>query len=620
MLSPGKWHLQVPKDREGNLQFRLRLLRLAAKGEKESQAIIEACRQDILFFINAFIWQYNPKKKGLEAVGQFLTWDFQEDALAGRPETTGTTGMVWCYECDKSAAIEKSREMGATWLFLIFELWLFLFHPYVQCLNISKSADAVDCQSPDSLFYKIRFMLRHLPDWLKGEVLHRKMYFKSKRTESVITGEASTGRAGVGGRASVIFIDEFSKIKEDREVRERTASTSDCRFFNSTHEGPDTEFYKLTTTPEIAKIVMHWTQHPEKKRGLYRYDKKTNAIEVLDRDHYPSNYAAVYSEAPAGGPFPGLRSPWYDQKVADIGSMRGVGVELDIDPGGSVSQFFNPLTIRALQAAYCIAPLWEGDITFDRESAEPLGLVPLAGGPIKIWITLKPDGSLPFGKYCAGADISTGGGATPSILSIGNAATGEKVLEYGTSIILPELFAPICVAICRMFQDEHGSPALFGWEHAGPGMTFGKRVLELGYGRIYWREAHATLAGGKVSNIPGWYPSNEAKRMLLEDYRGALESRAFINRSEPALAECLWYRYDAAGNVVHPTDYGGDDPTGARVNHGDRVIADGLAWKMMQQMGIMRSPEQRQIEQAPVGSLAWRRQIRANPETDTAWA
>jgi hypothetical protein len=283
-----------------------------------------------------------------------------------------------------------------------------------------------------------------------------------------------------------------------------------------------------------VKIQMHWTEHPEYKRGLYRFDPATNAVEVLDKTfNYPPDFEFVKSGAPSGGPFPGIRSPWYDRMCVEIGSTRGIAIELDIDPGGSVSQFFNAMTVKSLIGTYCRPPSWEGDVSFDPDSGKPEGLIEVPGGPLKLWLQLK-DGKPPPDKYGAGGDLSTGVGATNSCLCWSSGSTGEKVAEYASPSIPPERMALIAVAICWLFKDENGQPALFGWEHHGPGLNFGKRVVELGYPNIFYREAHQSLAGGKISTIPGWYPSNEQKRILLDSYRAALDFRHFINRSEPA--------------------------------------------------------------------------------------
>ncbi len=621
-MSPGKWHLQVPKERRANLEFRLKLLRLAKGSPKNQAALRVACQQDILFYINSFVWTYDPRKQGGDRVGPWICYDYQEralfkvpgvpwNALDTRPEEAG---ILWCVEHERDLACQKSKDVGLTWLFLIVMDWLNRFQDYHQSLCISKSEKAVESESPNCLFWKIDFMHEHLPDWF-GKVKRRDLSIEYLKSKSMVTGEASTGRAGVGGRATTAFVDEFPLIKEAALVRQRTSDTANVRFFNGTHQGTDTEFYDLCNTPEVAQLTVHWTQHPEKRKGLYRYDVAKGAIEVLDKTyHYPPDFQFVMSEAPAGGPYPGLRSPWYDAQVARKGTTRAVAIDLDIDPGGSASQFFNPITIRTLQATYCREPVWEGHIAYDRDSGQPERLIEAPGGPLKLWIHPKPDGSMPLSSYGAGADISTGNGRTNSCLSIGDGQTGLKVLEYATCTVEPKDLAPICTAICWLFKDDNGRPAYFAWEHHGPGLSFGNKVVELLYPRIYWREAHSTLGGGKVSNIPGWYPSNDTKLLLFEDYRAALDSRAFVNPCSLALKECLPYRYTPNG-MDHPHDVTAEDPTAARVNHGDRATADALCWKMMKSFGIVK-PKPEPKQEIPVGSFAWRRQLRARREEE----
>ncbi len=624
-LSPEKWHEKVPREWRGNLRLRHRLLTEADGNRQKQRALRLACKEDILFYINTFVWQFNPKKKG-EQVGPFITWDYQEDALMARPETWDgdlnrpEKGILWCFEHDRTAVIEKSREMGASWLFLIFQDWLCLFHEYTQTLNISRSADAVDCKSPDSLFWKLRFMHARLPGWLRGEIVEQSMYMEYKESRSWATGEASTGRAGVGGRAAVIFVDEFSQIKEDTEVRQRTANTADCRFFNGTHLGTETEFYRLTDSPEIVKIVMHWSQHPDKKKGLYKFDPVTNKIVVLDTSYeFPADYQFVYEALPAGGPYPGLRSPWYDWKCGDIGSNRGVAMELDINPEGSVSQFISkPEQLVSLIRTYCRSADWRGKVMYDPDTGRPAGLVQDSAGPLSLWLLPRPDGGMPRGLYKIGSDLSSGVGATNSCLSIVLATTGEKIGEYVTPFVLPDQMAYLAIALGWLFKTEAGEGAQIVWEKRGPGTVYGNKLVELGYGNIY-RVLRASRKLQFSDTEPGWNPTVDNKRVLLEDYRAALLSRQFLNRSEVALREFFQFKYQRDGSVVHSGEESRDEPSGARANHGDRVIADALAWMLSKPCWAVA--KKTELKEAPILSLAWRREMWAekNREKEDAY-
>lgn len=603
MLSPGQFHKLIPKDPVQNVRLRLAFYRACAGNPNLQRGFWLLFQRDLVAYINLCVWQFNPLKK-TGRIGPFITWDFQEEILLARPDNEyGFKGILWTYENDKTTVCEKSREMGFSWLFLIFQDWLCLFQENVQALNISRSTDAVDSKSANSLFWKIRFMHQHLPAWLRGEIEELKLFFGFKRTGSEIAGEASTGRAGVGGRATVIFVDEFSQIREDVEVRQRTASTADCRFFNGTHIGMGTEFYRLTKEPEINKIVAHWSRHPEKRKGLYQVDDK-GRVTLLDQSLDLTGYDFVLDGSPTGGPRPGVRSPWYDRKVQDIGQARGVAMELDIDPAGSVSQVFDPLLIYSLVREYCCEPYWEGDLLHDH--GRPIKLVQRKGGKLRLWVHLQA-GRPPFGRYGAGADTATGIGATPSCLTIGSADTGDKVAEYADATIAPRDFADLAVALCWLFKDQEGTGARLCWEAHGPGENFGQKVAELGYGHIYYREPEVPSARLARGAVPGWAHTPNSIAAVIGSYLAALRERRFLNRSKLALLECLLFKYDEQGSITHAQAKSKDDPSGARVNHADRVIADALAWKMMDALGTLVAEPP-----APKGpailSLEWRRQ------------
>ena len=601
--------IEIPKEIEENLELRHFLLDKAKKDRTLQRALWLRCKHDILFFVNVFTFQFNPKKKGREAVGPFITWSFQDRMLLDRPETTGRKGILWYYENDRTCVVEKSREMGASWIFLIFQVWLCLFHDYVQVLDISRSADAVDSKSRNSLFAKIRFIHEHLPEWMTGTILHTNMYFEYKRTNSEITGEASTGRSGSGGRATVQFIDEFQEIKEDVKVRQNTASIGDCRFFNGTHLGTGTEFYELTTNKEIGKIVVHWTRHPDKNKGLYSYDVENHkqrfwkydeaTDKIVERPgpdiQYDPDFQFVQDGVPVGGPHPGIRSPWYDAKCVDIGNRHGVAMELDIDPKGAAKQFFDALLIDALKRKYAQRPWWEGDLLYDQDGY-PKGLVKADGGPLRLWLRLDDNGRPPQFPYGTGADIATGLGATPSTLSMGNCITGEKVVEYSNAHIDEKEFGIFAVALCRWFVDKNGIGAKLCWERNGScGVTFGNKVVELGYSNFY---LHRPERGDKLkaaaSESPGWLNNSKNKKVLLLEYSLALRDGHCLNPSERALDECLQIKYDNRGEIVHSRESTGDEA--ARENHADLVMSDAQMNKMMQEVGQLASVVKKQEE------------------------
>jgi hypothetical protein len=597
-FSPGCWYKTVPKDPCENLRFRRFVLERARKDRRVRRGLVEACSQDLLFYINTFVWQYNPRKVDSGEVGPFITWPFQDEAFFT---------ILDCIEKAQDLCVEKSREMGATWMFLIVMDWLFLFHPWKKFLCISRNADAVDCEDPDSLFWKIDFMHDRLPDFLlpggnRQMIQRNKFYYGNLPNGSSITGQASTGRAGVGGRATCMFVDEFTQIREDREVLHRTSDTTGCRLFNFTHLGTDTAAYEIVSAGSMRKLRLHWSQHPDKVHGLYKYDTKARRVEVLDKAYeYDSKFNFVMDGK--------LRSPWYDEQCRRKASPRAVAMDLDIDPRGSVSQFVDPMVIDELIGSFSCDPYWEGELCYDPDTGRPYQdpLLARKGGPLKLWLTPDGRGALEHTVYGIGIDIAEGTGATPSCLTIMN-KRGDKVGEYVNRHIKPEDFAVLAVAMARVLTDSEGETARLAWEACGPGDRFGKVVTDrCAYRRVYMRTNEQALAYMRsYQDVAGWYPTAANRTQLLGEYRRALYNRNCINRSGWSLEEFKLFRYDARGEA----EYGGsasDDHSGAGVNHGDVVISDALAWKMVaDHVRLVEDVEQPEIK---VGSLSWRRDV-----------
>lgn len=609
VLSPGKWNETVPREILPNLKWRQWLLRRCREEKKFRSAVRLMCKQDLLFFINSFVYQYNPLLKSeKERVGPFVTWPYQERALTDRPN-----GILWCIEKDRTAVVEKSREMGASWLFLIVEDWLCIFHRHIQTLNISRNAQAVDSASKNSLFPKIRFIHKYLPRWLTGPITSREFNLGFEKTGSEITGEASTGSSGAGGRASLILVDEFSEIREAAKVRQNTASIAECRLFNGTHLDVGTEFYQLTQTPEIVKIQMHWTRHPRKNRHLYswdqtegravywRYDERTDEIVPISEttgiqgyqkahcepsrppDGFPEDYPFDRTGKPDGGPHPGIRSPWYDKKVVEIGDERRAAMELDINPTGASSQFYDALVIRRLMQK-ARTPDWQGNLTYDPDLGRPLELVAHSeekACSLFLWFQpgLDSNGKLlhvPPSDYVISADLGTGRGATPSCLTIFDSSKGEKVGRVTDFYSEPRVMARLAVSLCHLFTGRDGTAHLI-WETPGPGLDFGDEVLKnLNYRNIFWR-TDPFRDNEKTSDIPGWAAQTNTKRHVHDLYRTALKCGDFTNWDEPALRECLAYVHEK-GTVEHPKAMKNIDKSGQGLNHGDHVVADALAW------------------------------------------
>ena len=153
------------KDFETNLRLRAQILERAAKDFTFRKTLLEACREDTLFFFNAFCWLYEPRPrrvngKKLPNIIPFNTWEHQDPVILQARESIG-------YE---DIGIEKSRGEGASWMFILLALQDWLFEPMSAIGFISRTELAVDNpDDPDSLFWKADWELEKLPSWMAGE-------------------------------------------------------------------------------------------------------------------------------------------------------------------------------------------------------------------------------------------------------------------------------------------------------------------------------------------------------------------------------------------------------------------------------------------------------------------
>lgn len=547
----------VPKDFIANCKFRREMIQLGCSDEKAAEELWIMCRRDLLFYVNTFVFTYDPRLP--EPVIPFITYDYQDEALV-ETEIAIVRGQDLLFE--------KSRDMGATWIgdTVIEKRWH--FHTLQSFLMLSRVEDLVDkTEDPDCLFWKIDFLIQNLPPFLKPNVNRNKLHIYNKDNSSTIDGVSTTGNAGRGGRRTAIFLDEFASIDMGHEVLSSTRDVTRCRLFNSTPKGTGNAFFDMTQTP-IKKLRFHWSLHPVKRMGLYTSENGT--LKILDDGYkFEDDYPFILDGK--------LRSPWYDNECKRAAHPMEIAQELDIDYLGSDYQFFTSDVIKRIQTQDIRPPLKVGELEFEPDSLRPLYFTEQEGGNLHVWISIDPRGRISETIPCVlGVDIAAGTGSSNSAISVVNEKTGEKILEYASAFIKPERLARLAVALARWCNN-----GFLIWDGAGHGRVFSDTVIELGYRNIYYRRNDKSITK-KVTDIPGYFLTADNKLSLLGAYRKALDCGAFTQRSYEANRECLQYVFTTKSTVEHAGSRNTVDPTGAKDNHGDRVIADALAWRAVQ--------------------------------------
>lgn len=253
---------------------------------------IEMCKRDPIYFFNTYL--YTEKNSTFFAAWTpmevpFILFPFQEEYVS----------EVWesIYEWSKpvedrkpwvltNVFIEKSRQMGISWVTAWIKIYWFIFHQHKYTL-ISRTEWEVD--SPwdmDSLFEKMRFMMENLPNWMIPEGYNkelgkdksnRKMNITDPSSNASITWKTANPWAWRWGTRNAVFMDEMAFMQFANQINKSTASNTPCRIFNSTPNGEFNEFYemkKLAEAWQIKRLRYHWSDHPFYDKAWYEHKVK----------------------------------------------------------------------------------------------------------------------------------------------------------------------------------------------------------------------------------------------------------------------------------------------------------------------------------------------------------
>jgi len=237
-------------------------------------------------FINDWCTTYDPRmiSKGNPAKMPFIMFYRQEQFV---------DFILRCLaeECD--GLVEKSRDMGATWICCAISVWLWLYKDGSAVGWGSRKQELVDrIGDPSSIFEKIRILIRNLPEVFlpRGFTFDGNAHFMrvtNPENGSSIIGEIGD-QIGRGGRTLVYFKDESAHYDKAESIEAALMDNTRCQIDISSVSGTDTIFYRKRDSGiewgqddpvykgKTNVFVMDWSDHPEKTQEWY-LQRKTKA-------------------------------------------------------------------------------------------------------------------------------------------------------------------------------------------------------------------------------------------------------------------------------------------------------------------------------------------------------
>jgi len=236
----------------------------------------------------------------------------------------------------KPGIIEKSRDVGLSWLCVSLACTLCLFYEGMAIGFGSRKEEYVDkIGAPKSLFEKARVFLAHLPKEFRGgwaltkDAPHLRLNFPL--TGSNISGEAGDN-IGRGDRTGIYFVDEAAYLERPMLVEASLSQTTNCRIDVSSANGMGNPFAQKRHSGKIDVWTFQWRDDPRKDEEWY-----AKQVAELDPVTVASEIDINYSASAEGVLIP---SAWV-QAATDAHIKLGINVSgerfgaLDVADGGN---------------------------------------------------------------------------------------------------------------------------------------------------------------------------------------------------------------------------------------------------------------------------------------------
>jgi len=290
----------IPKDTKENLIFRIDFFNYCEQHIESKFAAIALFKKDIIAFFDICLFTYDPRKKPADI--PFILYDYQEE-YALEINQAIING--------ESVLTEKSRDMGTTWIILGVFLYRWLFFDE-NFLAGSRKEELVDrIGDLDTLFERLRYMIRVLPDWLLrmcGFDRRNSGYMKIfKLNGASITGESMNDNFSRQGRYNAILLDEFAFWDCAELVWRACGDSAKCKLPISTPNGSLNTFARLRKSGQIKVKTLLWRVHPEKTEEWYRQEVAKRPTKDIAQE-IDINYTASAGKPFYGGFIRGLHS------------------------------------------------------------------------------------------------------------------------------------------------------------------------------------------------------------------------------------------------------------------------------------------------------------------------
>jgi hypothetical protein len=419
---------------------------------------------------------------------------------------------------NKFTIILKARQLGISWICVIYALWLCLFkYGSTVAVFSQREEDASD------LLHRAGFIYKHLPMFLQAKVRKQnETEFSFEEQDSQIRAYPAKGNAGRSQSATMVICDEWAHHPEAEEqwaAMLPIINEGNARFVGISTANGAGNFYHSTWqgatqgSNDFVPIFFSWRERPDRDDAWYERTKANMRPEIFKQE------------------FPGTPEEAFRQTGTPAFDADFLGVTA---PHSQPVKFTElPLPLRL-------------------DSAIEVFLLPQPGR-----------------KYCMGVDVAEGearldgkGDAT-DITLIDWEANWEVLHLSGRWPVNRQ--AEIVDAIARFYD-----PCVVGIERNGIGVAVIKKCEELGTPGLF-REVKVLrkLGEPETPGKHGWVTSKANKDVLIQTLEEHLRMGYHRVASKFFTAQALVYQNFGGGKYGAPSGF-----------HDDAVMSRAIALQM----------------------------------------
>jgi hypothetical protein len=358
-----------------SIEKRLRRLAQIDGNRALERVELERCRRDAVYWFDNWAWTYDPRNvaDGLPAYVPFDLFERQAELLRWIAARVAAR---------EEGLLEKSRDVGWTWVAAGFALHAWRFAPGFKTTIGSRKEEYVDrIGDPDSIFEKMRLLLYRLPIWMRPDNFHSDVDDNFRRlinrdNGNVVVGEAGDNM-GRGGRATLYLIDEGAFIERADRVEAAIQGNADCRIWASSSNGPGNLFSRKRHSGRLRPdqiFTFHYRDDPRKDTTWVA--KKKGELEA---HIWAAEYEIDYSASIEGVVIPGK---WVEAatRLAQLVDIQRVGPGvggLDVGGGKAKSVFVGRFDVLVVAPEYWLEPDTTDTANRALDHAEALGVAVL---------------------------------------------------------------------------------------------------------------------------------------------------------------------------------------------------------------------------------------------------